>query len=78
MLDVMIIISNIQLNFKSAHNLEKKLQGQKYGFKSNRGSVSAYNQHPSPYFRSSEQVQLWEKQWWLMCYTSDLGDSKGV
>lgn len=27
---------------------------------------------------ASELVQLWERGWWLMCCTSDLGDSKGV
>lgn len=27
---------------------------------------------------ASELVQLWEREWWLMCCTSDLGDSKGV
>lgn len=25
-----------------------------------------------------EQVQLWERRWWLMCCNSDLGDSTGL
>lgn len=40
--------------------------------------LSALNQHHFLQLRAPEQVQLWERRWWLMSCASDLRDSMGV